>query len=70
MTFCCSFSARFCSDKYFTVSTVCPGSSDPPEKLLNIFASENKVYTIFKLLGYFRFNIIRLQSKIIIGHNN
>ena len=23
------------------VSTVCPGSSDPPEKILNIFASEN-----------------------------
>ena len=27
--------------------TVCPGSSDPPEKILNIFASENEVYTIF-----------------------
>ena len=27
--------------------TVCPGSSDPPEKTLNIFASENEVYTIF-----------------------
>ena len=27
--------------------TVCPGSSDPPEKLLNISASENEVYTIF-----------------------
>ena len=27
--------------------TVCPGSSDPPEKLLNIFASENEDYTIF-----------------------
>ena len=25
--------------------TVCPGSSDPPEKILNIFASENEVYT-------------------------
>ena len=24
--------------------TVCPGSSDPPEKILNIFASENEVY--------------------------
>jgi len=28
------------------ISTVCPGSSDPPEKILNIFASENEVYTI------------------------
>ena len=27
--------------------TVCPGSSDPPEKILNIFASENEVYNIF-----------------------
>ena len=27
--------------------TVCPGSSDPPEKILNIFASENEVYVIF-----------------------
>ena len=32
----------------WTVSyTVCPGSSDPPEKILNIYASENEVYTIF-----------------------
>ena len=29
------------------VPTVCPGSSDPPENILNIFASENEVYTIF-----------------------
>ena len=29
------------------ICTVCPGSSDPPEKILNIFASENEVYTIF-----------------------
>ena len=28
-------------------STVCPGSSDPPEKIFDIFASENEVYTIF-----------------------
>ena len=28
-------------------STVCPGSSDPPEKIINIFASENEVYTIY-----------------------
>ena len=27
--------------------TVCPGSSDPPEKLFNIFASENEVFTIY-----------------------
>ena len=27
--------------------TVCPGSSDPPEKMFNIFASENEVYTIY-----------------------
>ena len=26
--------------------TVRPGSSDPPEKIFNIFASENEVYTI------------------------
>ena len=27
--------------------TFCPGSSDPPEKIFNIFASENEVYTIY-----------------------
>ena len=27
--------------------TVCPGSSDPPEKIFNIFASENEFYTIY-----------------------
>ena len=34
-------------DRRVEHGTVCPGSSDPPEKILNIFASENKVYTIF-----------------------
>ena len=48
----------------FNHGTVCPVSSDPPEKILNIFASENAIYTIFQLLRYFRLNIIRLQSKI------
>ena len=28
------------------IPTVCPGSSDPPDKILNIFASENEVWTI------------------------
>ena len=28
------------------ITTVCPGSSDPPEKILNLFASENENYTI------------------------
>ena len=32
---------------YIRKLTVCPGSRDPPEKILNIFASENEVYTIF-----------------------
>ena len=27
--------------------TVCPGISDPPEKIFFIFASENEVYTLF-----------------------
>ena len=27
--------------------TVSPGSNDPSEKILNIFASENEVYTIY-----------------------
>ena len=52
------------------IFTVCPGSSDPPEKILNIFTSENEVYTIYQLLRYFRLNIIRLQSKISLGHMN
>ena len=27
--------------------TVCPGSSDPPEKIFEIFASENEIYAIY-----------------------
>ena len=27
--------------------TVCPGRSAPPEKIFNIFASKNEVYTIY-----------------------
>ena len=30
-----------------TVDTVCPGNSDPQEKVFNIFASENEGYTIY-----------------------
>ena len=30
-----------------TIYTVCPESSEPPEKIFNIFASENDVYTIY-----------------------
>ena len=52
------------------VITVCPGSSDPPEKIFDIFASENEIYTIYWLFRYFRLNIIRLESKIISGHMN
>ena len=51
-------------------SHIRPGSSDPREKIFNIFASENEVYTIFKLLQYFRLNIILLQGKINLGHTN
>ena len=29
------------------IYTVCPGSSDSPEKISNILASENEVYTIY-----------------------
>ena len=29
-----------------SLHTVCPGSSDPPEKIFNIFSSENEVCTI------------------------
>ena len=29
-----------------TIHTVCPGSSDSTEKIFDIFASKNKVYTI------------------------
>ena len=52
------------------VGTVCPGSSDPPQKMFNIFASEIEVYTIFNYIRYFWVNIVRLQSKIILGHMN
>ena len=30
-------------------NTVCPGSSDPPEKIFNIFSSECEVYTTYLL---------------------
>ena len=32
------------SDPFYTV---CPGSTDPPEKIFNTFASENEAYTIY-----------------------
>ena len=48
-------------DRLFSF-TVCPGSSNPPEMIYNIFASENEVYTIYLLVRYFRVNIIRLQE--------
>ena len=42
------FLLLFLYEKYKnTQITVCPGSSDPPEKIFNIFASENEVYTIY-----------------------
>ena len=37
----------------FPLFTVCPGSSDPPEKILNIFALENDVYTFFLFITIF-----------------
>ena len=40
----------FVTNKIFIFSmwlTVCPGSSDPPEEIFNIFASENEAYTIY-----------------------
>ena len=57
---------------FFVVVTVfvVTGSSDPPEKIFYIFATENEVYTIYQLLRYFRLNIIRLKSKIILDHMN
>ena len=35
------------SDKRCVFYTVYPGSSDPAEKIFNIFVSENEVYTIY-----------------------
>jgi len=35
---------RDAANKFYTVF---PRSSDPPEKIFNIFASENEVYTIY-----------------------
>ena len=46
-TVCPRSSNPFQIVSYIKLSTVCPGSSDPPEKMLNIFASENEVYNIF-----------------------
>ena len=40
------------------------------KKIFTIFASENEVYIIYQPLQYFRLSIIRLQSKIILGHMN
>ena len=41
------FKTLITKNVFACLNTVCPGSSDPPEKTLNIFASENEVYTIF-----------------------
>ena len=35
------------SKSIWSADTVCPGSSDPPKKIFDIFASENEVYTIY-----------------------
>ena len=32
---------------FLSQHTVCPGSSDPPEKIFNMFASENEGYIIY-----------------------
>ena len=53
--------SKNCSDPFYIVSyyiikwvttsvtnTVCPGSSDPPEKIFNIFASEEWTYSSTK----------------------
>ena len=38
-----------------SVGTVCPGSSDHPEKMFNIVASENHLLTIYNTLGWILF---------------
>ena len=38
---------RVLSEPVETLITVCQGSSDPQEKIFNIFVSESEVYTIF-----------------------
>ena len=50
------FQTRFVIDFIFHY-TVCPGSSDPPEKIFNIFASENEV-------------LHHLLLSFILGHMN
>ena len=44
---------------YHELDTVCPGSSDPPEKGILEYGTTKSPL-----------NIIRLQSKIILGHMN
>ena len=34
------------------IYNVCPGSSDPPEKIFNVFASENEGYTLIRICGH------------------
>ena len=51
------------------LDTVCPGSSDPPEKIFS-YICITKLGLHHLLLRYFRLNIIRLQSKIILGQVN
>ena len=45
--------------RFECLPTVCPGSSDPPEDIYNIFASENEVYTnyynYYNTLGWILF---------------
>ena len=44
-------------------TTVCPGSSDPPEKIFNKFASENEGYTIYQLLQYLDWLLFVYRAK-------
>ena len=42
-----TYNSNYVDSSGLYVHTVCPGSSDPPEKIIDIFASENEVYIIY-----------------------
>ena len=50
-------------------NTVCTGSSDHPEKYISYLHLKMR-FTPFLTIAILRLNIIRLQSKIILGHLN
>ena len=56
------------ADTYGVSHTVCPRSSDPPEKIFQYICIRKFGLHRFLTLTVFRLKTIRIQSKLILGH--